>query len=99
MPLSGEVTIDQPGPVPTSGGASGIRAAGFDLPLNGRACLSTKSESPGGLASEPVLRLGGFAATLSIASRTPAEQRAKASKTRGLKTPDSRVRFLCMTVP
>jgi hypothetical protein len=50
--------------------------------------LPTKSESPGELPEEPVIPLGGFAAKLSIASRTPTEQRAKASKTRGLKIPD-----------
>jgi len=35
-----------------------------------------------------VVFLGGVAAKLSIARSVPAEQRAKASKTRGLKIPD-----------
>jgi hypothetical protein len=35
-----------------------------------------------------------------VARRTPAEQRAKASKTRGLKRPDVEVRFFfMMTLP
>jgi hypothetical protein len=36
-----------------------------------------------------VIPLGGFAAKLSIASKTPTEHRAKASKTRGIKNPDA----------
>jgi hypothetical protein len=54
------------------------------LPLNGTARLSTESEPP----EVPLIPLGGFAAKLSIASRTPTEHRAKASKTRGIKNPD-----------
>jgi hypothetical protein len=39
---------------------------------------------------------GSVAARLNMARRTPAEQRAKASKTRGLKIPASEVEFFCM---
>ncbi len=85
LSVLGEVTSDQPGAV----GASGVLAtAAAALPVNGPACLSAKNESPGELPDEPVIALDGFAAKLSIASRTPTEQRAKASKTRGLKRPD-----------
>jgi hypothetical protein len=58
------------------------------LLLNGTAWLPTKSEPPVELAEVPVIPLGGFAAKLSIASRTPTEHRAKASKPRRLKNPD-----------
>jgi hypothetical protein len=58
------------------------------LPLNGTAWFSTKSEPPVELPEVPLIPLGGFAAKLSIASRTPTEHRAKASKTRRLKNPD-----------
>ena len=38
----------------------------------------------------------GIPVKLDIARKTPAEQRAKASKTRGLKMPDSEVGFFFM---
>ena len=40
--------------------------------------------------------LGGVAAKLNMASKTPAEQREKAARVRGLKRPDSDVDFFCM---
>ena len=40
------------------------------------------------LPAEPVIWLIGVAAKLTIAKQTPTEQSAKASKARGLKTPD-----------
>jgi hypothetical protein len=58
------------------------------LPLNGTAWFSTKGEPPVDLPGLPLIPLGGFAAKLSITSRTPAEYRAKASKPRRLKNPD-----------
>src|SRR5712692_4776115 len=45
-------------------------------------CLSAE------LREEPVAPLDGIVAKLSIARRTPTEQREKASKMRGLKRPD-----------
>jgi hypothetical protein len=41
--------------------------------------------------AKPVI---SFVAKLNIARRTPAEQRVKANKTRGLKTPDWAMEFL-----
>ena len=85
-PLLGDCTIDQRGPVGASGMLAAVAAV---LPLkNGTAWLSTKSEPPVESPEVPLIPLGGFAAKLSIASRTPTEHRAKASKTRGLKNPD-----------
>jgi hypothetical protein len=90
-----EVTSDQPGAV----GASGVLAtAAAALPVNGPACLSAKNESPGELPDEPVIPPGGFAAKLSIARRTPAKQRVKATKMRGLKTPDSEAGFFSIMI-
>src|SRR6516165_4170096 len=84
-PLFGDSTIDQRGPI----GFSGMLAAvARILPLNGTAWLSTRSEPPVELPEVPLVPLGGFAAKLSIASRTPTEHRAKASKTRRSKNPD-----------
>jgi hypothetical protein len=80
-PLFGDFAIDQRGPVGFRGMLAVVAAV---LPLNGKAWLSTKSEPP----EMPLIALDGFAAKLSIASRTPAEPRAKASKTRGIKNPD-----------
>ncbi len=81
----GEVTMDQAAPV----GASGMLDAGAAaLPSNGTAWLSTKAEAPAELAEGSFIPRGGFAAKLSIASRTPTEPRAKAAKMRGLKMPD-----------
>jgi hypothetical protein len=40
----------------------------------------------------------GAAPKLSIARKTPTEQRAKATKTRGLKKADWELGFFCMTV-
>jgi hypothetical protein len=48
------------------------------------------------LAAAFALLLGGFAAKLSIARRTPSEQRAKASRTRGLKIPACEAEFFCI---
>src|SRR2546422_16743 len=70
----------------------------FRCPLNGPVCLSTNSESPGKLSEEPLIPLGGLAAKLSIARRTPTEQRAKASRTRGLKMPDLEAGFFRMMI-
>ena len=82
----GELTIDQsPAAAAANGMFAGVVCA---LPLNGPAGLSAKSELPGDLAAEPVLALGGDAAKPNVAKRRPAEPRAKASKTRGLKMPD-----------
>jgi hypothetical protein len=64
-----------------------LAAASFALPLNWPVCLPAKTDSPGDLVAEVVIPLNGVAARLSIASMTPIEQRAKATKTRGLKTP------------
>jgi hypothetical protein len=50
----------------------------------------------GELAPKPVTLLGGLAAKLSSARDTPTEQRAKPTKTRGLKMPDLEVRFFFM---
>ena len=81
----GEVTMDHAGLV----GASGMLDAGAAaLPFNGTAWLSTKAEAPAELAEGVFIPRAGFAAELSIASKTPTEPRAKATKMRGLKTPD-----------
>jgi hypothetical protein len=81
----GELTMDHAGPV----GASGMLDAGAAaLPFNGTAWLSTKAEATAELAEGVFIPCGGFAAKLSIASRTPTEPRAKAGKMRGLKKPD-----------
>jgi|SRR6516165_9348322 len=78
-PLFGDGTIDQRGPI----GFSGMLAArAAVLPLNGTAWLSTESERTVELPEMPLIPLGGFAAKLNIASRTPIEHRTKASKTR-----------------
>jgi len=61
----------------------------FNLPLNG----SKESKSPDALADEPVIPLGNVAPKVSIARRTPVEQRANASKKRGLKMPDEARNF------
>jgi len=77
--------MDHAGPV----GASGVlAAAAATLPLNRTAWLSTKAEAPAELPAGVFIPRGGFAAKLSIASKTPTEPRAKAAKMRGLKTPD-----------
>ena len=87
--------MDQAGLV----GASGMLDAGAAaLPFNGTAWLSTKAEAPAELAEGVFIPPGGFAAKLSIASRTPTEPRAKAAKMRGLKMPDSEVDFLFMMI-
>ena len=81
----GEVTMDHAGLV----GASGMLDAGAAaLPFNGTAWLSTKAEAPAEPAEGVFIPPGEFAAKLNIASRTPAEPRAKAAKMRGLKVPD-----------
>ena len=81
----GEVTMDHAGLV----GASGMLDAGAAaLPFNGTAWLSTKAEAPAELAEGVFIPRAGFAAELSIASKTPTEPRAKATKMRGLKMPD-----------
>ena len=84
-PLFGDSTIDQRGPIGFSGMLAAIAAI---LPLNGTAWLSTKSEPSVEPAEVPLTRPGGFAAKLSIASRTATKHRAVASKTRRLKNPD-----------
>jgi hypothetical protein len=58
------------------------------LRLNGTAWFSTRSEPPVKLPGMPLIPPNGFAAMLSIASRTPTEHRAKASKPRRLKNPN-----------
>ena len=78
-PLFGDFTIDQRGPI----GLSGTLDAAV-LSLNGTVWLSAKSEPP----EAPLIPLGGFAAKLTIASRTPTQHRTEASKTRGIKNPD-----------
>ena len=81
----GELTIDHAGLV----GASGMLDAGAAaLPFNGPALLSTKAEAPAELAEGVFIPRGGFAAKLSIASRTPTEPRAKATKKREPRKPD-----------
>src|SRR5215472_4179982 len=72
-PLFGDFTINQRGPVGFSGTLVATAAV---LPLNGPAWLPAKGEPPGPSLIPP----GGFAAKLSITSRTPTEHRAKASK-------------------
>jgi hypothetical protein len=79
--LLGEVTTDQPDVV----GASVAAAAS---PLMGPAGSPTRGESPDELASELAISLAGFAARLNIANPTPAKQRMKATKTRGVECPD-----------
>src|SRR6516165_12464893 len=80
-PLFGDSTIDQRDPIGFSGMLAAIATI---LPLNGTAWLSTNSEPPAELPESPLIPLGGFAAKLSIVSRTPTEHRVKASKTRRL---------------
>jgi hypothetical protein len=53
------------------------------------------AKSPEGFGSKLVILLGGVAATLSIASCAATEQRAKASKARGLKIPEVEA-FFCI---
>jgi hypothetical protein len=65
-----------------------LDAGAATLPFNETGWLSTKAEAPAELPKGVFIPRGGFAAKLSIASRTPAEPRAKAAKMRGLKTPD-----------
>jgi hypothetical protein len=84
-PLFGEFTIDQRGPIGFRGMPAAVAAV---LPLNGTAWLPTKSEPPVEPPEVPLIPPGGFAAKLSIASKTPTEHRARASKTRGIKNPD-----------
>lgn len=81
----GEVTMDQAAPVGVSGM---LDAEATALPFNGAVWLSTKAEAPAEPAEGVSIPLGGLAAKLSIASRTPTEPRAKATKMRGLKMPD-----------
>src|SRR5947207_12562353 len=81
----GELTMDQAAPVAASGMLDAGAAA---LPFNGAAWLSTKAEAPAELAEGVFIPRAGFAAKLSIASRTPTEPRVKVAKMRGLKMPD-----------
>ena len=81
----GELTMDQTAPVAASGMLDAGAAA---LPFNGTAWLSTKAEATAELAEGVFIPCGGFAAKLSIASRTPTEPKAKAAKMRGLRKPD-----------
>src|SRR5205809_1999549 len=81
----GEVTIAQRAAARAKGM---LGTASFAFPFNWPAGLSKKGEPPGELADRLVMPVGGVAAKLSIAMSTPAKQRLKATKTRGLKTPD-----------
>jgi hypothetical protein len=75
-----------------------LAAVATILPLNGTAWLSTKSEAPVELPEVRLIPPGGFAAKLSIASRTPTENRAKASKPRRLKNPDGGAEISLITL-
>ena len=58
----------------------------IDAGINGITAFAF--EEPASLPDEPVLPLDGTVAKLSIARRTPTEQRVKAIKTRELKRAD-----------
>ena len=94
-PLFGDSTIDQRGPVGFNGMLAAIAAV---LPLNGTAWLSTKSEPSVEPPEVSLIPPGKFAAKLSIASRTPTEDRAKASKPRRLKNPDGGAEISLITL-
>ena len=83
MLVLGEVTMDHAGLVGASGMLDARAAA---LPFNGTAW--PKAEAPADLAEGVFIPPGEFAAKLTIASRTPTEPKAKATKMRGLKIPD-----------
>ena len=74
-PLLGEGTIDQ---LPVVGGAS--------LGVLGAIALSLNRECASDDEADPVVSPRGFAAKASIASRTLAEENAKAIRARELKT-------------